>query len=298
MVLDSDGELEDAIPVRQQDAPPRVKLEAGKGEEGGASAREGVRAALDGLKDSIAQFFLPAEDRRQTDGVASDVADKATSTAEAIALVCSRCLHSHLGTPLSALSPQALPQPVVSGDVPGPKHRQKENKEEGEEAFLCLLREVCGGGSDASGARPGSRGGMLGEVQRETSLADSAADDGGLQREAGGLHAGKTAPVPQPTANGAYSGSPSSWPSPEKGESTAAGGSDADGKRSPNRRASLDGASLEGDRDGGSVVPEFLLQLEAGWVLASAVWEGVALLERARDYEKAVELLAQLLATR
>lgn len=55
-----------------------------------------------------------------------------------------------------------------------------------------------------------------------------------------------------------------------------------------------------GDATGDAVgeVPEFLLQLEAGWVLASAVWEGVALLERDRDYERAVELLAQLLATR
>lgn len=307
VVLDSDGEFEDAIPGRKQDAPPRVKLEADKGGEAGASAGEDIRSALNNLEDSIAQFFFPADNRGQTDDAASAAADKATSAAEAIALVCSRCLHSHLGTPRSALNPRAPPQPVVSGDVPGPKRRKEENKEEEEvdEAFLCLLRKVCGGGSDASRARPGYLGGVPGGVQRETSLADSSADDGDLQREADrsqpsradGLRAGKTAPAPQPTGNETLPGSPSSQPSPAEGESTAAGGSGADGKRSAHRRrASLDGTSL--DRDGGSAVPEFLLQLEAGWVLASAVWEGVALLERARDYEKAVELLAQLLATR
>ena len=307
VVLGSDGELEDVISGRKQDAPPHVKHEADKGVEAEASAGEDIRSALNNLEDSIARFFCPAENRGQTDGDASAVADKATSTAEAIALVCSRCLHSHLGTPLSALNPRAPRQPVVSGGVPGPKRRKEETKEEEEadEAFLCLLRQVCGGGSDASGARPGSRGGLPGGVQTETSLADSSADDGGLQREAGrsqpsragGLHAGKTTPAPQLAEDGALPGSPSSQPPPGEAESTAAGGSGADGKRSTDhRRASLDGTSL--DRDGRSAVPEFLLQLEAGWVLASAVWEGVALLERARDYEKAVELLAQLLATR
>lgn len=306
VVLDSDGELEDAIPALQQDEPPRVKLEADKGEEGRASAGEDVRSALDGLEDSITQFFCPADNRGQTEGAVSAVDDKATSTAEAIALACSRCLHSHLGTPLSTLSSRMPPQHVVSGGVPGSKRRKEDTKEEEEmeEAFLCLLRDVCGGGNDAPGAQPGSRGGVPGEVQGETSLAISAAGDGGFQREAnrsqpsrgGGLHAGKTAPASQPTGNGALSGTPSSQTLPEEGDSTAAGGSGTDGKRSADRRTSLDATSL--DRDGGSAVPEFLLQLEAGWVLASAVWEGVALLERVRDYEKAVELLAQLLATR
>ncbi|CAM9449623.1 unnamed protein product, partial [Phaeothamnion confervicola] len=45
-------------------------------------------------------------------------------------------------------------------------------------------------------------------------------------------------------------------------------------------------------------LPEFLLQLDAGWVLASAVWEGVAVLERAREYDAALPLLMQLLQTR
>ncbi|CAM9417547.1 unnamed protein product [Choristocarpus tenellus] len=56
--------------------------------------------------------------------------------------------------------------------------------------------------------------------------------------------------------------------------------------------------SLLGVKEGDGDTPEFLLQLDAGWVLASAVWEGVGLLERERRYEVAVSLLAQLLGTR
>jgi hypothetical protein len=40
--------------------------------------------------------------------------------------------------------------------------------------------------------------------------------------------------------------------------------------------------------------PEFLLQLDAGWVLSGAVWEGVALLEKRKQYTTAVALLGQV----
>jgi hypothetical protein len=40
--------------------------------------------------------------------------------------------------------------------------------------------------------------------------------------------------------------------------------------------------------------PEFLLQLDAGWVLSGAVWEGVSLLEKRKQYTTAVALLGQV----
>lgn len=293
VVLDSDGELEDVIPTRQQERPPRVILEADNGKASGNEGVPGedVQAWLVGLKGSIAQFFS-AKDRGQTDGAASAVTGKAASAAEAVALLCSRCLHAHLGTSLSALSQRARPPPVFSGGVPGQECRKEENKDEqeveGEEAFLCLLREVCGGGrSDGSGPQPGLLGETTDEVQREASHADPTADDNSLRKESNRKE-------PQPTGSVDHSGKPSSQLCHEEGKSSAVGREVvADEKDSADRRASLDR-----DSGSGSSVPEFLLQLEAGWVLASAVWEGVALLERARDYDRAVELLVQLLATR
>lgn len=45
-------------------------------------------------------------------------------------------------------------------------------------------------------------------------------------------------------------------------------------------------------------LPDFLLQFEAGWVLASVLWEGVGLLEWEKNYGRGVELLVLLFATK
>ncbi|CAM9719348.1 unnamed protein product [Chrysoparadoxa australica] len=55
-------------------------------------------------------------------------------------------------------------------------------------------------------------------------------------------------------------------------------------------------AQQEGET-GESTRPGFLLQLDGGWVLASVIWSTVDLLERARRYREAIQMLCCLLRT-
>lgn len=287
VVLDSDGDLdtneEGLVVSKEEENGHGVNLESnGRGKGRSIAAKEGeeeedeedekddVRAALSELEDMITQF-LPKEEEgnRVAEGVATAVTaataattDTSAATALAITLVCSRCLHAHLGTTGITLgSPVSSCLSVSSYGaatrVIGCGQRDDEGGE-GEE-FLRLLKERCSVSDAALEARHRN------------------------ENEVASKH------ISLPTAKGIHS--------------------EAKLRRGIATEESVTTSSIEGDEgvetdNGGSScstkddVPEFLLQLEAGWVLASAVWEGVTLLEKVRDYKRAVELLTQLLATR
>lgn len=316
VVLDSDGELdnnEEALVLsNKQENGLEVKLESNGRKNGPSIAveeEEEIRAALSELEDMIAQFF-PEEAEGNTDRTAAAVISAATAAttntsaavAVAIALVCSRCLHAHLGTPaITEGSPISSSLSVVSGGaaprVVGGSHRDDEGGE-GEE-FLRLLKERCGV-SDALKARPAGGMTMLEKTKQKEEIS--------IRERQRQQQDGERSVMPECLSE--------IHPTESEVSSKDLSLLTAKGVRSEAKLVSeiathggLTGSKTEGEEGiqtaGGGTrdsdeddMPEFLLQLEAGWVLASAVWEGVTLLEKVRDYERAVELLTHLLATR
>lgn len=307
---EEEGIGETSVRVSQEDG-----FRAGKEEE-----EEEIRASLDGLEECVAQF-LPDE---KGDGVFSSVVPAAaahtataaaaavgTSAAVAIALICARCLHAHLGTPPTVLASRSRVQTALEQDTSADE----------DETFLLSLQRACSGGADVSEAWRGSVNGQFPgtkeeeEEEEEAKPADRATtvplvsrtvdrNSNDWRRQEGDLpvpphvgdsRGGDNSAFPRAMGEEGPSGkfSPSHPLSRQAAEGTGPGRTEEEEKR--------DNADISPSRALPEVcceVPEFLLQLEAGWVLASAVWEGVALLERARGYERAVELLVQLLATR
>lgn len=265
IVLDLDEVIED-------DGVVDFKLECG--EEVKPEAKDDIRAAMEGLKESIARFLPKVDDQT----VAAS-----TSAAIMLALVCARCLYAHLGT-----SPAVFKTSVVTGGAP-----QDEQGKEGEEDYIFFLRKACRG-SDMVG---------FGRKCDASITADKLDKERG-DRERGAISCA--------AAEGART--LASEPIREKEASSSQRMARGDACETyPSQRLVEEGVEsgkvfhADGDCTASSSLPhgnavdetpEFLFQLDAGWVLASAVWEGVALLERARDYEGAVELLTQLLATR
>ncbi|CAM9218865.1 unnamed protein product [Scytosiphon promiscuus] len=312
LVLDSDGELENIeealVAPDRAEGSPRVKAESGEGrvkDEATAVVQEvqegeqRVRAAIVGLNGMIAQYLPEGKEH------AGPVA---------VALLCSRCLHAHLGTPAEALSSRLLlpsssafraEAEATEGGLRIDEGEVGEERED-EEAFLLLLKQRCGGvdGPLDAGTRPLGEVGRLGEKKLDGGNRDAGCGVGWCEgrrpkqgeRSSPGDKRGAERQLAPTAAGGARSclcfeaaarGTPMVG-----GES---GGATEEDQKGASRAAV---GREDGAVSGNKQVPEFLLQLEAGWVLASAVWEGVALLERARDYERAVELLTQLLATR
>lgn len=318
LVLDSDGELEN---VEEPFAlePNSVKLtleriEEGEGRQGvqaaedeGEEEAEMIRPAVSELEDMIAQFFSEGEDEGRTGRTAAAAVTTAVTTAAAttttdpsnavvvaISFACSRCLHAHLGTPAVALGSQvSSSSSCFSGAKKGVRGEVEED-----DKLLRLLRARCGlNNAPEAWTRPVREttpdevgtGTYTGRAERScqqqqedgkcgpallTYPNESRHDENEPELKLASVTAG----------GGASGGDPTFTFAPVEQMGAATGSGTEEGK---------------GDVVGSnSEVPEFLLQLEAGWVLASAVWEGVTLVERARDYEAAVELLIQLLATR
>lgn len=315
VVLDcSDEEVGEAsIVAKDEEGISETCVRASQ--EDGFTARkekeeEEIRVAMDGLDECVAQF-LPEEKEGEIYAsvvpAAAAAAAAGTSAAVAVALVCARCLHAHLGTPPTMLASRSSVQTGLGQDTSADE----------DETFLLSLQRTCNGGADFSEARRGRANGQL---------------PGTKEEEEGGEPVNRTATVPRVsrTVDASIDGwrrQESDLPVPAHGGESKGGDNTAwpramgeeghSGQFSPSQplprqaaeRAEPGRAEEEKRDEGGTSpsralrqvcceVPEFLLQLEAGWVLASAVWEGVALLERARGYERAVELLAQLLATR
>lgn len=333
LVLDSDGELENIeealVAPKLAEAGPNVETESGVGRvkgEGTTAAAEDevqeaeheVRAAIIELAGMIAQFLPEGKEHAgriaaaitaaAAAAAATTTSSASTATAIAIALLCSRCLHAHLGTQAVALSSQtSSPFPFASGaKMEGEGGAGGEEEEE--EAFLSLLKQRCGVRESSEAGNGSSRKvGTPEAIKLDGGSGDAGCGPGGCERERprqkgrGSLH-DKRGVEWQPTPT-EIEEAPCSLSS-EAAEALVQGTPMMEGEaRSGTEENRKDACRTAIGRDndagsGGNQVPEFLLQLEAGWVLASAVWEGVALLERARDYERAVELLIQLLATR
>lgn len=276
------GELEEAtvVPKKREDGS-EDDLGGEERGEGVAEAEESVRAAMDGLEDSIAQFLPGAGEQASGNEVSPTPAGKEHSAPVAIALLCARCLQAHLGTPHPALFSQA-PSSVFPGGATGAARLEEEDVEE---AFMLRLVKACGGSEARDSAACAATAPSDDERSRQEKRAftEGVTHSNELREER---------VVPSSLQQRIYSKACSPQPYSRGGESGTAG-----------EEGEVDRENVAAGRDSfgynvGKEVPEFLLQLEAGWVLASAVWEGVALLERARDYESAIELLAQLLTTR
>lgn len=298
---------------------------------------EEVRVAVSELEYLIAQFS-PREEEEDvaradraaaaasavTEAVVGATTQTPASTPIAIALVSSRCLHAHLATPAAALaslvssSSSRISLSRGAEVVEATRKSKGEEEGRGEEEFLRSLEERCGVREDEGGGRVvgggGGGGRALPEAGRVSDRAEGCArkqqqqeqqEGGGGGKEGGGgggersvmahhaesrcLENELKASEQPPTSGGGGGDPPASLAS--GAELPPAFAMEAGGSRTEGKYAGRVGRK-EGE------MPEFLLQLEAGWVLASVVWEGVTLLERARDYDRAVELLSQLLATR
>lgn len=308
--LDSDGI--ETMPRRDEDLGAKAKLSGGNVDDDDDErvTEEDVRAAIYGLKDIIVQF-LPAEE-------VVDFAAAVSPAAVAIALVCARCLHAHEGAPHATVgcSQRVLPDVLLVG-------KGAEHKEVGEEAFLGMLKKACSrtytpsGRHEFSAVAPSGRARCTAaapassDAATQQTLPAHSVDDGsgrhktdnGTPACGDGIRGGHNTAVPD--------GGKPAFSSSDQARHPTTGGTTAhewglgrnnmkqEGEEKTEQERRDDRGSFLCERPGNdSEVPEFLWQLEAGWVLASAVWEGVVLLERARDYGLAVELLAQLLATR
>lgn len=193
------------------------------------------------------------------DGVCKDdEAFNLTSPAVAMAFVCTSCLQAHLGSQPPVLLRYALSDIGTS--------------EEFEQELLAVLAEACSEPTTSEchavtspDAEQDDALAAIALASRETSCKQQHDDNACPSKGRDSAHE---------AALGVINVGKEHTAAHEVPPSTAAA---APGQRS---------------------TPPFLLQLDAGWVLASAVWECVALLERAKDYVRAVELLVQLLATR
>ncbi|CAM9723536.1 unnamed protein product, partial [Ectocarpus fasciculatus] len=328
LVLDSDGELENVeesltFPKEESDSLEvkleRIGKEEGRQEvqaeeDGGEEQAEMIRPAVRELEDMIAQFFSEGDDEGRTGlaaaaavttavitAAATTTTDPSNSVAVAISFACSRCLHAHLETPAVALSSQVSSSPSgFDGAKKGVRGGMQEDN-----TLLPLLRGRCGleNAPGEAWTRPVSdttteevdqkgAGTYAGHAERSCSRQQQQQEDGrcgpALLTHAGESRHGESNAASKllsvTAADCASGGGPTPDFAPVGEQMVAAKGSGTE-----------EGKEVVSINNG---VPEFLLQLEAGWVLASAVWEGVPLLERARDYEGAVELLIQLLATR
>lgn len=266
--IDSEVTVVDSNEIKQTATRQkrRVHAAAENGIEEQETGEENERTgsgiiSLDGLEDSISQFLSPAEDLVHA---SASIASSPAAPAITIALVCARCLHAHLDLRRHAtLGSQAL-STVVGISRDGTAAEQDATSEED---FLGMLKKACSGaaGREESLGKPPRNAGFnpnaAGAVDGVHIFSDNFSGSDGMKEVKEEERESFTRPS-------------SSVEPGEPGEPGAGRG------------------------DGGCEVPEFLLQLEAGWVLASAVWEGVSMLERARDYGAAIKLLAQLLATR
>lgn len=343
IVLDSDGELEnveEALVTPKQEEEMDLEITGGEDNAAAEEKVEQIRAAMSELEHMIAQF-LPRGEEGRVDRAAAAVTAALngatttrtpTSSAIAIALVCSRCLHAHLATPAAALgslvsssAPRfprgaeavASSQKLQSGqEGEDDDEEEEEREEEQEEDVLRSLKERCGI-SEVSKAIPAVGGRTTPEEARDADRADDYARKQRQvrQQEKGGevpalpryptesLHLeSELVASEQLSTSGRGEGGSQANLTSELEVPRAPGMEGGPMHRTEETGGSAEGESKETDRGQferkKSEVPAFLLQLEAGWVLASAVWEGVTLLERARDYDRAVELLSQLLSTR
>lgn len=324
-VLDTDGdEFEETSRRRRNYGKSMSEMEEGS---------SGI-VALGGLEDSISQFLSSsAEDTISTSADTASAVTASTSAAACpavtIALVCARCLNAHLNTRRPPATIEELPSPAILGIAA--KAGTMERSVMGQKAFLGILKESCSSGGGGAGCADSGAGGA-GSVGRRPSApnsypaASTAATDrdrrtcavafNNNERPCGGrnkaLLTADEGPAARQTLGSALDSEISSdfdQSIDTSKDSSENGGEIARlsslGQPGATRDATGAGetdkaGADDGDTDGSAApeVPAFLLQLDAGWVLASAVWEGVSLLERARDYGRAVELLAQLLATR
>ena len=332
-VLDSDGELENVeealVASKHEEGVPEMDLKSAGGDVGAAAEeKEEIRAAVSELEDMIVQFLPRAGEGRADLAAAAAAVDGAAkrtpaSSAIAIALVCSRCLYAHLATRAAALGslasssssfPRGAEAVKTTRKAREGQERQEEEEEEEEETFLRLLKERCGIGQalkalSVAGRTPPGTG-------HDADRAEDCAQKQQQQQEQQG--GGERPAMPacptdprhskrelaaseQLSTPGRGGGDPQANPLSELEPALALGmeglpthGTAGAGAGSTEGKGKGTGQNVRQN----SEVPEFLLQLEAGWVLASAVWEGVTLLERARDYDYAVELLSQLLSTR
>lgn len=228
---------------------------------------------MDGLQESVAQFLPGDPDEtmvRSCQGVST-----ARCAALTISFLCSMCLHAHLGKSATLSAPfcERL------------KSEATEIKDDGEGRFLILLDKACGRGVESECGRHSFVKDATGAV-RETP-SDEKFDDGDGSKARQKQKQNHLRPCLQSNVD-------------TKGLTRRAMADEQSYPRdylSPAEGGPELGSSEERGRDC-CQVPEFLLQLDAGWVLASAVWEGIALLEKSRDYERAIAFLAQLLSTR
>lgn len=227
-----------------------------------------VRAAVDGLQEIVAQFLPGDPDEaiiRSCQAVST-----ARCAALTISFLCSMCLHAHLGKfeTLSAPFNDRLKSETT----------EVEDDEEG--GVLILLGKACGRGDESERGRHSFVKGATGAVKETPFEERNDGDEGKARQKRKDLRPCLQSNVDAKGLTGKAMMNEQSYP---KNDLSPA----EDGREL--------GSSEERE---GYQVPEFLLQLDAGWVLASAVWEGIALLEKSRDYERAIEFLAQLLATR
>lgn len=227
-----------------------------------------VRAAVDGLQESVVQF-LPG-DPDETIMRLCQAVSTARCAALTISFLCSMCLHAHLGNSetLSA---------AFNGRL---KSETEEVKKDDEGEVFILLGKACGRGGESECGRHSFVKSATGAVKETPSKERNDGNGDKARQKRKDLR-----PCLQSNAEAkSLTGKPivDERPYPKHGLSPAESGREL-------------GSSEENKSHH---VPEFLLQLDAGWVLASAVWEGIALLEKSRDYERAIEFLGQLLATR
>lgn len=230
------------------------------------------------------------------------------SPAVAIALACSRCLHAHEGT-----QRQDSVSHVLSFASLQLGARQGTSNEA---SILRKLRVACGVDSQGEsrcgrGCRAGPGAGAQDEASGSSCPRHASGGNPGRGRGSSqGELPGHTVHDRDPRSQGSGSVSAKggeAWPTERPSSRPVEEAGDKPGVVGGARREAGEGAVRSSSPPGGKrpqgegkrcELPGFLLQLEPGWVLASAVWEGVVLLERARDYGRAVELLTQLLATR
>lgn len=326
-VIDGKG-IEETIVKREQKNKHAVRASLGEQDESHSmddAAGTADVGALEGLEEFIDQF-LSAEEKAVV--VSADVTaiETVASPAITLALTCARCLRAHLGTHTAALNAQAL------SVIVGTRHKAAADQATElieEEALLDMLKEICSGEYLwDSGERIYTPGGKSGSLIPPSAATTMEGTNGVYDRSVHAnhvsdndkqKHGGESASSGRDVAihsegSAAPKGGPLRSPSPgyslcraerqgldqqhfEHGVEEVRRESD-DNEIAGDGGLSSRKGSIVTKRDGGGEVPEFLLQLDAGWVLASAVWEGVMLLEKARDYGRAVELVAQLLATR